>query len=263
MTVFELRTGQSPLVVSIPHDGREVPPEVSHRMSEAARALPDTDWHVARLHDFLDDLDATVITARYSRYVVDLNRGPDQAALYPGRFETGLVPVVTFAGEAIYEDDPPSRAEIEARTRRYWKPYHDGLEAELERVGSRHGYALLWDAHSIRRIVPSLFEDRLPDLSIGTNDQRACHPSLEEAVHAAARQSSRYSVVLNGRFRGGYITRHYGRPSQGVHAVQLELVQATYMNEAAPYEFREDLAKHVRPLIQEMMAAYVRAGSRL
>lgn len=256
--VFELRRGDGPLVVSIPHDGREVPADILRRFSESARALPDTDWHVVRLYDFVEELGATVLAARMSRYVVDLNRPPDGQPLYAGRWETALVPTHTFAGEPIYAsgpDDEPTPEEVRARRERYWQPYHDALTREIDRAVRTHGYALLWDAHSIRSQVPSLFEGRLPDLNIGTARGASCDRGIADAVFAAA-QADDPSAVLDGRFEGGAITRRHGRPEAGVHAIQLELVQATYMDEAPPYRFDEARARRIRPTIRRMMEAF-------
>lgn len=262
--VHHLRRGRSPLVVSIPHDGREVPSEILGRFTAAARALPDTDWHVARLYDFLDELQATVLTARLSRYVVDLNRPPDGRPLYAGQWETSLVPTRTFAGDPIYAggpDDEPTEAEVATRRERYWEPYHRALSDALRRAVQTHGYALLWDAHSIRSRVPALFEGRLADLNIGTAGGAACGPALADAVVAAARAEDP-SAARDGRFKGGAITRRYGRPDAGVHAIQLELVQATYMDEAPPYRFDEARAEAIRPTLRRMLEAFLEAAAQ-
>ena len=229
--VFDFRAGRSPLLVSIPHDGRELPDDVAARMSAAGRALPDTDWHVAQLYDFVTSLGAGVLRARYSRYVVDLNRPADDAALYPGQVATGLCPERTFAGDAIYADGAGvDDAERARRVERYWRPYHERLAAELARIRERHGYALLWDAHSIRSEVPALFDGELPVLNLGTFGGRSCDSAIEQALWDVARLAP-YPAVRNGRFVGGYTTRHYGRPGDGVHAVQLEIAQRAYMDE--------------------------------
>jgi N-formylglutamate amidohydrolase len=177
--VFDFIDGESPLLVSIPHDGRELAPGMAARMTTAGRALPDTDWHVRRLYDFAEELGASVIAANYSRYVVDLNRSADDVALYPGQVSTGLCPLETFAGEPIYSGNAElSEAERRARVETYWRPYHDRLQQALARIVDRFGYALLWDAHSIRAEVPLLFDGRLPDLNIGTNAGASCRDDL-------------------------------------------------------------------------------------
>lgn len=256
MNPYLFREGRGPLLVSMPHVGLHIPDDIAAGMTPLALTVSDTDWHIDRLYDFVDDLGASVIVATHSRYVVDLNRPPDGASLYPGQATTGLCPAVTFDGEPLYRDvAAPDEAEIARRVTRYWKPYHDQLDAALRRLKDTHGCALLWDAHSIRSLVPRLFEGRLPDLNIGTADGAACDPDLSGRVLQAAESAEGYSAVLNGRFKGGYITRNYGRPGDNIHAIQLELSQSTYMDEAPPFAFREELAREVRPVIKRMLAS--------
>lgn len=246
----------SPLVISIPHDGRELAPGMAGRMSDVGRSLPDTDWHVRRLYEFAGQLDASVLAARFSRYVVDLNRPPSDEALYDGQLSTGLCPSATFDGANIYtRGNSCTSRERQRRIRTYWQPYHDMLDAVLTRARRRFGYALLWDAHSIRSEVPALFRGVLPDLSIGTNDGASCGPRLQRSVYRAARAAD-YSVVLNGRFKGGYITRHYGNPGDDVHAVQLELAQHTYMDERT-LRYDEDAAARLRVVLRAMLGEFV------
>ena len=229
--VYSYREGESPLLVSVPHDGRLVPDGQRERMTAKSLSLPDTDWHVARLYDFATDLGASLIVANYSRYVVDLNRPSDNAALYDGQHATGLCPRYSFSGQPLYVDDRPVASEdVEGRIATYWRPYHDKLAASLAELKARHGYALLWDAHSIASRVPRLFDGELPVLNIGTWDERSCGTCVSAALLDVA-ESSPYTAVLNGRFKGGYITRHYGSPENDVHAVQLEIAQRAYMNE--------------------------------
>ena len=223
--VYDFRAGDSPLLISVPHDGRKLPDDVEAEMTAAGRSLPDTDWHVAKLYDFALAIGASLLVAGYSRYVVDLNRPPGDESLYPGQLKTGICPVETFAGEPLYDDATEvTDKERERRVETYWRPYHDRLRACLDELKQQHGYALLWDAHSIPSRVPRLFGGELPVLSIGTNDGRSCPPGVEGAVADVGRHS-RYSTVVNDRFRGGYITRHYGNPDDGVYAIQLELAQ--------------------------------------
>jgi N-formylglutamate deformylase len=226
---FLLRRGSSPLVVSVPHAGVFVPPELAADLSDAARAVPDTDWHVDALVAFVLELDATLLVATHSRFVVDLNRPPDDAPLYPGQAGTGLVPETLFDGTPAWTrpQDPAPRVDA------VWRPYHAALEHALEVARVRHGHAVLWDAHSIRGRVPRLFEGTLPDLNLGTNSGASCAPGLRAAA-AGALEASPFSHVVDGRFRGGFITRHYGRPDAGVHAVQLEMAQHCYLDESAP-----------------------------
>jgi N-formylglutamate deformylase len=262
MDLLSLHRGTAPLLVSMPHVGTYLPPELAGRMTEAALAVPDTDWHVDRLYDFLDELGASVLCPTHSRYVVDLNRPPDGTSLYPGQDTTGIVPVDTFARDPLYRSGhAPDEREVADRIARFWRPYHDALRGELERVRSAHGYALLWDAHSIASELPRFFSGRLPDLNFGTASGAACAPAIEAAVFEAGRSAAGYSAVLNGRFKGGYITRAYGRPAERIHAIQLELSQRTYMNEPPPFEFREDLASRLRPWLRRFLEAFVRAGA--
>ena len=255
--VFDFVAGTAPLLVSIPHDGRNLAPGMAENMTASGKSLPDTDWHVRRLYAFADGLRASVIAANYSRYVVDLNRPADDAELYPGQLSTGLCPTRTFAGESIYRDGAePSAGERRDRVAAYWLPYHDKLQREIDRIVSHFGYALVWDAHSIRAEVPSLFDGRLPDLNIGTNDGLSCTGSLAEAVAKTA-AASPYSTVSNGRFKGGFITRCYGAPERGVHAIQLELAQHTYMDEASlEYDSRraETVQTTIRGMLENFMA---------
>ncbi len=255
---FLFRAGRIPLLVSMPHVGTHIPADIAAVLTDEALAVPDTDWHVDRLYDFLDDLGASVIAATHSRYVVDLNRAPDGADLYPGRHTTELCPTTGFFRQPLYRDGRlPDDAEIARRVDAYWQPYHTALAAELERLRSLHGLALLWDAHSIASEVPRFFEGRLPDLNLGTNGGASCDPALAARVMTVAEAAQGYSAVLDGRFKGGYITRHYGRPDDGIHALQLELSQRTYMEEGAPFTFREELADQVRPVLRAMLEAAV------
>jgi N-formylglutamate deformylase len=261
--VFRLREGPAPLLVSMPHVGTHLPDEIARRLTPVARTVPDTDWHLERLYDFLDALGASVLVATHSRYVVDLNRPEDDASLYPGQDTTGLVPIDTFAREPLYAGALPDADERAARIARYWRPYHRALEDALAAMRARHGVALLWDAHSIKSVVPRFFEGRLTDLNLGTAGGASCDPRIERALADAAVETSAYTHVINGRFRGGYITRRYGRPADGVHAVQLELSEATYMDEDPPFAFREDLAARVRPVLRRLVAAALESARAL
>jgi len=261
MDLFRFRAGTSPLLVAMPHVGTYLPVELAARMTGAALALPDTDWHVDRLYDFLDALDASTLIATHSRYVIDLNRPHDNASLYPGQDTTSLVPIDTFTRERIYRDgQAPDDTDIKFRVQHYWRPYHEQLQHELARLRAVHGYALLWDAHSIASVVPRFFAGQLPDLNLGTVDGSSCAAFIERTVTEAARRASSYTTVLNGRFKGGYTTRAYGRPTEHVHAIQLELSQRIYMNEGPPFAFRDDLAARLGPVLRDLLAAFVTAA---
>ena len=259
MELYRYREGRAPLLVSMPHTGTYVPEWLAPRLSSAARPLPDTDWHLERLYDFLDDLGASVLVATHSRYVVDLNRPPDNTNLYPGQDTTGIVPLDTFHREPLYLPGfPPSDEEVRKRIETYWRPYHQRLQQALEETKARHGYALLWDAHSIFSVLPRFFRGKLTDFNLGTADGRSCAPGIGEAL---AKAVEGYSVVLNGRFKGGYITRRYGDPANRVHAVQLELSEATYMDETPPYRLRESLARELRPQLRTLLELFMVMGS--
>jgi N-formylglutamate amidohydrolase len=254
--VYQLVPGRKALIVSMPHVGTQVPPDIEHGFTPVARALTDTDWHVDRLYDFAPELGASVIAAGYSRYVIDLNRPPDDAALYPGLAKTGLCPTHSFGGEPLYGSSVETlpASEIERRRKRYWQPYHDGLAGMIADTRRRLGFALLLDAHSIRSYVPRLFTGRLPDFNIGTDDGRSCRPELIVPLLEILGAQSRFTYVVNGRFKGGHITRHYGSPAGGVHALQIELAQVAYMDEErAVYD--EARAAPLRELLQKLITA--------
>jgi N-formylglutamate deformylase len=253
---FEFKAGSIPILVSMPHAGADIPDDIAARLAPCAKALADTDWHLPELYAFAADIGASTIAARWSRYVIDLNRPPEDTNLYPGMDTTGLCPVDTFGSEQLYlAGQQPSSAEVELRLERYWRPYHRQLRAELDRLRALHGRVVLWDAHSIASRVPRFFDGRLPDLNLGTASGGSCDPALLDAVVAKARASERYSVAVNGRFKGGYITRHYGRPAENVHAIQLEMCQCLYMDETAPFAYRPDLARQVQPALRDMVGA--------
>ncbi|HEY4547174.1 MAG TPA: N-formylglutamate deformylase [Pedomonas sp.] len=261
--VFEFRQGTLPLLVSIPHAGTQLPAELAQRLSAPARAVPDTDWHVEKLYAFAAQMGASVLKANYSRYVVDLNRPTDGALLYPGQRETGLCPLMTFADVPLYApSDEPGADEIASRVEQYWKPYHDKLAATLAALRQQHGYALLWDAHSIRAEVPVLFEGRLPDFNLGTGGGTSCPPEIASELLAAAQRADGFSAVLNGRFKGGYITRHYGRPEENILAVQLELTQSAYMEESDPRTWNANRAEAAQRVIEDLLNTLLQSARR-
>jgi N-formylglutamate deformylase len=260
MEPFRFRPGTAPLIVSMPHTGTHIPDWLAPRLSAAARPVPDTDWHLERLYDFVDQLGASVLVATHSRYVVDLNRPPDNASLYPGQDTTGIVPLDTFHREPIYLPGfPPSEEEVAQRIDTYWRPYHQRLQQAIDETKARHGYALLWDAHSIFSELPRFFKGTLTQLNLGTADGKSCGPGIGEAL---LKSVEGYSAVLNGRFKGGYITRTYGDPAKDVHAVQLELSEATYMTERAPYAFRDTLARKLRPQLRTFLELFMAIGGK-
>lgn len=261
---FQLHPGTVPLLVSLPHAGTEIPAEQHGGYVPRALAVEDTDWHMPRLYAFARELGASVLQPRYSRYLIDLNRPPDDTPMYPGASNTELCPTRFFTGDALYRDGcAPDAAEKLRRRESYWRPYHEALAGELERLKAVHGFALLWDGHSIRGEIPWLFDGRLPDLNIGTANGASADASIAQAVQAAAARHPRFSHVLNGRFKGGFITRNYGWPAGRVHAVQLEMVQATYMREEPPFDWSAERAAEVEPVVREMVEAALAACRKL
>lgn len=254
-SLYTLHRGTAPLLVSLPHDGSEIPEALAARLVPYARRAPDTDWHVSRLYAFARELGASILAPRYSRYLVDLNRPPDDVSLYPGQNTTGLCPIVQFSGEPVYLDgQTPAPDEVRERVDRYWRPYHAALQDELARLRAAHGRAALWEGHSIRAVVPFLFDGRLPDFNLGTAGGASCSPALQARLAAVLGSQPDYTYVVNGRFKGGYITRQYGRPAEGVDAVQLELAQYNYMDEAS-FDYVEERAVRVQALIRRLLEA--------
>ena len=251
---YRYARGWSPLIVSMPHVGTFVPHAVGRAFNECAVRRADTDWHLPRLYDFLGELGATVIAANFSRYVIDMNRPPDGSNLYPGRDTPKLCPTDTFDSLPLYRDPPPASEEVERRLAKTWRPYHARLEREIARLREAHGAVVLWDAHSIVSVAPRLFEGRLPDFNLGTGGGTSCDPALAQSLLVALQRHPGYTSVLDGRFKGGHITRHYGNPARGVHAVQLEMAWDIYMQSQSPYTFDEDRARSVRAVLRELLS---------
>ena len=253
---FRFKAGSVPLLLSMPHAGTDIPDEIAAGMAPCALVRADTDWHLPELYAFADSLGASMLSARWSRYVIDLNRPPEDTNLYPGQDTTRLCPVDTFGRERLYRPGrEPDAGEVERRLERYWHPYHRQLRAELERLLALHGQVVLWDAHSIASVVPRFFDGHLPDLNFGTADGRSCSLQLQGEMMRVAESQDRFGFVFNGRFKGGHITRFYGDPAAGVHAIQLEMCQCLYMDEAPPFAYRPEIAAGVQPLLNDMMGA--------
>jgi N-formylglutamate deformylase len=245
--------GDGPIVLGMPHVGTHVPAEIASRLNDEGRVLRDTDWHIEDLYrDVIPGL--TVVQATFHRYVIDANRDPSGQSLYPGASTTELVPTTTFDGTPIWQaGQEPAAKDIAHRLATFHAPYHAALAAELERVRARHGVAILYDCHSIRSVIPWLFEGTLPDFNTGTNNGATCDPAIEAAVAGEAAKSGRTNI-LNGRFKGGWTTRHYGRPSEGMHAIQMELAQSSHLTtEAPPFALDASRTASLRPILARML----------
>lgn len=261
--LFVLERGAGPLLISIPHLGTTIPPHLRERYAAEALTVPDTDWHLDRFYEFANGMGATILCAKVSRYVIDLNRPATGESLYPGMITTSLCPTETFRGGPVYvEGAEPDAPEIAQRVQTYWRPYHEALQGELARLRSRHPNVLLWEAHSIASVLPRLFAGKLPDLNFGTSNGESCHHSVVEAALGAVRTCEQ-TWVLNGRFKGGFITRRYGAPQTGVHAIQLEMCQSLYMEESHPFEWREDLACRAIPTVRASVEGALESLTRL
>jgi N-formylglutamate deformylase len=252
--IFRFAAGTTPLLISFPHVGTVIPEALARRMMPAALARPDTDWHVDRLYDFAPALGAGMLVAVQSRYVVDLNRDPAGDPLYPGAENSELVPLTTFAREPIYRaGEAPGADEVAERVAGSFVPYHRALAEELERLQRRFGFAVLWDAHSIASRVPRFFEGRLPDLNLGSARGASAAPELVRRVLAVLEAAPPFSAVLDGRFTGGYITRHFGRPAQNIHALQLEMAEIAYMDESPPYPYDPTRAAPLKRVLERVV----------
>jgi N-formylglutamate deformylase len=255
MDSYHYFPGKVPVILSIPHMGTVVPDEIFKRFTTKACQLPDTDWHLDQLYSFAHDLGVHVLMANYSRYVIDLNRAPDGESLYPGKFTTGLCPLTLFDGTSIYQAGmEPDEEEIKQRIQKYWQPYHDRLQSVIDEQKTQR--VVVFDAHSICSTVPMLFEGILPSLNLGTADGASADSRLTQKLITHCSNSS-YSSVYNGRFKGGYITRHYGNPSQGIDALQLELAQLNYMQESFPFTYNDKKAKELQKTLHAILSILV------
>ena len=265
--VVDVHQGTSPVILGLPHTGTEVPEDIWARLNDNGRILADTDWHIHKLYDGLLD-NVTTVRATFHRYCIDANRDPAGVSLYPGQNTTTLIPETDFDGLAIWKDgEQPAEADIADCISRFHKPYHEALAAEIERVKAIHGVAILYDCHSIRSHIPFLFEGTLPDFNIGTDNGKTCAPVIEAAVFGVAKQAEGYTSILNGRFKGGWTTRHYGQPETGVHAIQMELAQSTHLaTEAVPFAYDEakaaELRSHLKDILQQLEAAAANLKSK-
>jgi N-formylglutamate deformylase len=252
--IYTLHKGHRPLLISLPHVGTQIPPQQRARYTTRALEVEDTDWLLDRLYAFAEPLGASLLVPQHSRYLIDLNRPSNNQPMYAGQNNTDLCPTRHFTGEPIYrEGQAPDEAEIRRRVAVYWQPYHQAISDELARLQARHGHAVLFDAHSIKSELPWLFQGTLPHMNLGTVGGTSCAPALRDALTAVLSAQSTYSHVTDGRFKGGHITRHFGQPQQGIHAVQLEMCWRAYMDENPPYGWHEERAAQVRPLLQALV----------
>lgn len=252
MSAVRVQNGSSPVVLAFPHSGTFLPPEVSQDLNETGLHLSDTDWHLPQLYAGLLPR-ATTVCAEFHRYVIDANRDPTGKSLYPGQPTTDLIPATDFDGQPIWRRGPDAAHRTQWIVK-YHEAYHIALRQALIRARDRHGYAILYDCHSIRSQIPRLFEGILPDFNIGTFDGQSCDPRLAAKVEAVCRDAKGYSTVVNGRFKGGWTTRHYGRPADGIHAIQMELAQSTHLEtETAPWAYSQEKAKRLREVLEEVL----------
>jgi N-formylglutamate deformylase len=257
-TVFTLHQGSTPLLISLPHVGTQIPSDQTQRYAARALLVEDTDWHLEALYAFAKDVGASMVVPRYSRYLIDLNRPSENTPMYVGANNTELCPTRFFTGEPLYRDGmAPDAAEIARRTATYWQPYRSAIDAELARIQAAHGHAVLFDGHSIRSELPWLFEGTLPDLNLGTAEGKSAAPSLRAALTEVLQSQSDFSHVVDGRFKGGHITRHYGRPASGWHAVQLEMCWKCYMAEQPPYAIDPARAQRITPVLQALVQTLI------
>lgn len=260
--IVSVTRGASPLVLSMPHPGTGLPAEVAPQLNARGKLVEDTDWHMRQLYGFADRFEPTVVEAGLSRFVIDLNRDPAGVSLYPGQATTELVPTTTFDGAPIW-NTAPDEAEIARRREAYFRPYHAALAAEIAHAKAQHGFCLLWDCHSIKSVIPRLFPGTLPTLNLGTNSGASAAPAVEAAA-TAAMAGSAFTQVVNGRFKGGWITRHYGSPADHVHALQMEIALAAYVDdEAAPWTFAPGKAASLQATLAAMIEAALAAATHI
>jgi formiminoglutamase len=263
MSFISIRQGSAPLILSIPHAGTEIPESLQPALISPWLARKDADWWLPELYAFAETMDVTVIRTRISRTVIDVNRDPSGISLYPGQATTGLCPTETFDGEPLYlAGKEPDETEILIRRATYFDPYHETIAAEIARLRRLHHAIILYDCHSIRSEIPRLFQGVLPNFNIGTNDDKSCDATITDRVAAICDADERFTHVVNGRFKGGYITRHYGDPEEGINALQMELACRAYMDEPAmptpenwPSSFNP--ASRIIPILKIILESFI------
>ena len=261
MNPVEVTQGDSPIILGLPHTGTFLPDDIFAALTPRGQVLADTDWHIHRLYDGLLP-GATPVRATFHRYVIDANRGPDDASLYPGQNTTGLVPLTDFDGDPIWKSEPTAEDTAD-RKARFHAPYHAALQGEIERVRALHGVAILYDCHSIRSVIPFLFDGVLPDFNIGTNNGTTCDANIEGVIRDICAATGR-TMAVNGRFKGGWTTRHYGQPETGIHAIQMELAQSPHLTtETPPFAYDDARADALRATLREILTTLTALAPQL
>ncbi|MGL1957588.1 MAG: N-formylglutamate deformylase [Colwellia sp.] len=260
---YHLSKGKVGVLISMPHNGQEIPAEIAATMTVEGKKVADTDWFIDRLYDFAQALGIYVIKPKYSRYVIDLNRGIDGVNLYPGANSTELCPTTAFDLSPLYLDEKqPSNDEIQQRITHYWQPYHQAITETLADLKQEFGKVVLLDAHSILSHVPRFFSGKLPDFNFGTVDDNQDISCAAELINSVKQLNFfPYTSIINGRFKGGYITRAYGDPTNNIHAIQLELSQSTYMNEPSDH-YNDVNAAQVKKKLQEFVECLISFSRR-
>ncbi len=259
-TPFTLIEGEGPVLISVPHASLSVPEDIADRLNANGALLADADWHIDTIAKGLTG-PASVVCAGFHRYVIDANRDPSGASLYPGQATTDLIPLTDFDGKPIWKEGAePTTADIDERRFSYHAPYHEALAGELYRLKEKHGIAVLFDVHSIRSVVPRLFEGTLTPFNVGTDYTKTCAPVFEEVATRLFRESA--ETVLNGRFRGGWTVRHHGQPAQNVHAVQIEMAQSLYMEEAPPFGLNREGGAFIGEVLARVAEGLAAAAER-
>jgi N-formylglutamate deformylase len=270
----QITRDDAPLIVSMPHTGEQLVPEMERQLVSPWLARKDTDWHIEKLYDFMPELGATSVRTMLSRTVIDVNRDPSGKSLYPGQATTELCPTTTFDGEPLYRaGQAPNALEVARRKIAYFDPYHAVLAAEIARLRAQHAKVVLFDAHSIRSVIPRLFQGQLPDFNVGTHNGESCDTALTATVEAIC-DSTGFFRVTNGRFTGGWTIRHYGNPDEGLHAIQLELACRCYLREPDedhwgsgppkyerdtwPPPYEEERAQPIREAVYRILRACIR-----
>ncbi|GAA4113631.1 N-formylglutamate deformylase [Aquimarina addita] len=258
--ITEATVPKVPILISIPHAGTQFPVEIKHYYKKKMRNhLDDTDWYVHKLYEFAPSLGITIIKANLSRWVIDLNRDPKSIPLYTdNRLITAITPITDFYGNNIYtsSSSEPDPIEIQRRLDLYYWPYYRQIETLIADLKKKFGKVLLWDAHSIRHLVSTIQKKPFPDMILGNNDQKTAHPQLILTALEKLR-SKKFEVAHNTPFKGGHITRYFGKPAQNVHALQLEMNKILYMDDNE-ITYNTKRASEVQEVLQDTLQHLIR-----